>query len=351
MHNFKKILKTVGVFLLLVCLLSVGFGALYFEGECHLYQDAQEREALSGQVTLVGCGASYMFFGFRPDVFDETYPGLSYNLSGLRLTMNGRYELLRLELERNPIKTVLLEVSSDTLTRTREGDGVEGDLQILGRLTGEERLRYFFENFSLSEYPAVYYDIMYRGMENAAALVSGNYQKENRYLVRGYFSNVQEGIYISRWFKTLYHTQVLDETIQEEDVEGLKKIAALCRDHGAELILVDLPKTELYNCKYSNHQFFNDWFTNFAAEEGITYYDFNLYYWKWGMVPDTDCFGDEVHLIDSGAQRFTEFLADFLARRDQGENVTRHFYSTYRSRDRVFGYLGEDSFGSDRTGS
>ena len=343
MRNFKRILKTVGIFLLMVCLLSVGFGVLYFQGECHLYQDAREREELSGKLTLVGCGASYMFFGFRPDVFDRDYPGVSYNLSGLRLTMNGRYELLKLELERNPIKTVLLEVSSDTLIRTRDNDGVEGDLQVLGRLTGADRLRYFFQNFSVSEFPAVYYDVVYRGIENGVSLLEGEYRKRNSYLVRGYFSNVQDGIYISPWFKSLYHTESLEESVQPEDAEGLKKIAQLCRDHGAELILVDLPKTELYNCKYRNHQFFHAWYADFAAEENAAYYDFNLYRWKWALVPDTDCFGDETHLIDSGAQRFTAFLAEFLNRRDRGEDVSQDFYLDYRDRDRACGYIGTDS--------
>lgn len=339
MHSFKRILKTVGIFLLMVCVLSVGFGVLYFQGECHLYQDAREREALSGSVELVACGASYMFFGFQPEVFDQGHEGVSYNLSGLRLTMEGRYELLRLELERNPIRTVLLEVSSDTLARTRATDGVEGDLQVLGRLTGKERLRYFFQCFSVSEYPAVYYDAVYRGIENAAALLKGNYQKYNPYLIRGYFANVQSGIYISPYFKTYYHTEHLEETVQQEDIDGLKAIAALCREHGAELILVDMPKTEFYNCKYDNHQFFHDWFAAFAAEEGISFYDFNLYKWKWALVSDLDSFGDETHLIDYGARRFSEYLADFLTRRERGEELSQEFYADWLTRDWACGYL------------
>ena len=348
MRSFKKILKTLGIFLLAVCLLSGCFAALYFESECYSYQDANERDALSGSVTLVGCGASFMLFGFRPDVFDAGYEGVSYNLSGIRLTMNGRYELLRKELERNPIRTVLLEISADTLTRSREEEGVEGDLRLLGRMRGWEALRYFFRNFSLSEYPAVYYDVVSRGMDNLLTLLEGDFQVNNEYEIRGYSPNVQAGLYLSSWFHNYYHTESLDETVRQEDVEGLRKIAALCREHGAELILVDFPKTELYNCKYDNHQFFHNWYAAFAAEEGIAYYDFNLYRWKWALVPDQDCFGDETHMVDSGAQRFTSFLAEFLTRRDRGEELSGDFFVDYRHRDQEFTYIPKDSIGRSR---
>lgn len=350
MHSFRKILKTVGIFLLMLVLLSVGLGALYLNGEYYQYQDASERDALSGSVTLVGCGASYMLFGFQPDVFDETYPGLSYNLSGLRLTMDARCELLRLELERNPIKTVLLEVSSDTVTRTREGDGVEGDLLILGRLTGMDRIRFFFRSFSVSEYPAVYYDVLSRGIENLEALLRGNYRKSNPDMIRGYYKNLDSD-YISHWYGTYYHTESLDETIQQENIEGLKEIAALCREHGARLILVDMPKTEFYNCKYDNHQYFHNWFSSFAAEEGIGYYDFNLFRKKWLLLPDQECFGDETHLIDEGAVRFSSFLADFLNRVEDGEDISADFYVDFRRRDQAFGYIEADSISPSKIAS
>ena len=342
MHSFRKILKTVSIFLLLVVLFSVGFGALYFNGEFYQYQDAAERESLSGSVTLLACGASYMMFGFQPELFDELYPSLSYNLSGIRLTMQGRCELLRLEMERNPVKTVLLEVSSDTVTRTREGDGVEGDLLVLGRLRGADRLRYFFQSFSVSEYPAVYYDVVSRGIENAEALLRGEYRQSNTTLIRGYYRNL-DADYISQYYKSYYHAQSLEETIQQENVDGLKQIAALCREHGAELILLDMPKSEYYNSKYDNHQYFHDWFARFADEEGIAYYDFNLYCGKWTLLPDQECFGDETHLGEEGARRFTVYLAEFLNRVANGEETSSDFYVDFRRRDQEFGYIESDS--------
>ena len=90
---------------------------------------------------------------------------------------------------------------------------------------------------------------------------------------------------------------------------------------------------------YDNHEFFRSWFSDFAEEEGISYYDFNLYRWKFGLLPDQDCFGDDTHLNDLGAERFSEYLAQFLTERDAGADMSYYFFSTYAVRDEVFGYV------------
>ena len=339
MHSIKKILKTAGLFLLLVALLSTGLAALYFHGECFFYQDAREREALSGSVSLLGCGSSNMYFGFRPDVMDAALGGKSYNLSGLLVSMGGRLELLKLELARNPVRTVLLEVSAETLVRDRAEEGTEGDLQILGRLDGKERLNFFLHNFSLSEYPAVYYDVVSKGIDNALRLVNGSFQTRNGFLHNGYYPNAQKNVYISTWVLENYHTASLSTAIRPENVEALKQIAALCREQGAELILINTPKSEFYDARYDNLDYFRAWYTGFAAAQHIDYYDCNLYREKHKLLDDQEHFGDETHLSDSGAELFTGFLADILAARARGENLEPLFYADYEARDWAVGYL------------
>ena len=49
MRNFKRILKTVSLFLAVIIVLSVVFGALYLRGENYDYQDYRERDALAGE--------------------------------------------------------------------------------------------------------------------------------------------------------------------------------------------------------------------------------------------------------------------------------------------------------------
>ena len=84
-------------------------------------------------VPLTFCsGASYAMRGFRPDILDQELGVNSYNLSCSRQTMQGRHELLNLELNRNPAKTVVLELSYDSMTRNRDEEGPEGDMYMLG---------------------------------------------------------------------------------------------------------------------------------------------------------------------------------------------------------------------------
>ena len=52
MQSFKRILKTVSIFLAVVIVLSIGFGALYFRGENYDYQDYRERDALAGTALI-----------------------------------------------------------------------------------------------------------------------------------------------------------------------------------------------------------------------------------------------------------------------------------------------------------
>ena len=77
---------------------------------------------------------------------------VSYNLAGVLMSMQGRYELLEQEFQRNPVDTLILEMSLDTLTR-KESYHVEGDMSLLPRLgSAGTKIRYFFQNFRPDEY-------------------------------------------------------------------------------------------------------------------------------------------------------------------------------------------------------
>ena len=86
MRSFKialKILRTVGIFLLAVAMLSAGFVWCYLHGENYHYQDSRERDELAGSVTVLVNGASYAYMGIRPDILDSYLGVRSYNLSGM----------------------------------------------------------------------------------------------------------------------------------------------------------------------------------------------------------------------------------------------------------------------------
>lgn len=339
MRSFKRILKTVTVFVLIVALLSVFFIECYLRGENFHYQDAWEREAVSGKVTYLVCGASYTLFGIHPDVVDAKAGVNCYNLAGTLLTLRGRYVLLEQELARNPrVHTVVLEVSPDTLLRDRAQEGPKGDLPMLGRLdTAEARWRYFREAFTVDEWPEVYYDMVSKGMEAALRLVTGDYTTENQILSAGYYENDKPSKPIPTDYSRLYHIQSLPEEICPENVEWLEKIVALCRENNRSVYLVTTPQSQYYNCVNSNLDFFQDWFTEFAAAHELQYFNFNLFKGKLEQLPDESCFYDETHLNAQGGEIFTEMMVRVIRRFRHGKNVDKEFYRSYWELDHAEG--------------
>ncbi len=330
MRNFKKILKSVGAFLLAVCLLSAFFIACYLKGENFHYQDAREREALAGQVNFLSAGASYTLFGIRPDILDARMGVKSYNLAGTLLTLRGRYVLLEQELARNPVETVVLEVSPDTLLRQREEEGPKGDLPMLGRIErGSVRWRYFREAFSPAEWPEVYYDMTSKGIESALRLVTGSYRQENDIMRAGYYVNTKPDCEIPAADESAFHIQSLPEQVVEENVAWLEKTVELCQSWGAEVWLITVPQTEYYNNAYVNLDYYQQWFTEFAASHSLRYYNFNLAKDKLSLLPDQGCFYDDTHLNTRGGEVFTEMLAEVLENDRNGVDNSQRFYGSY----------------------
>ena len=344
MRSFKvllKILRTAVVFLLTVSLLSAFFIACYLRGENFHYQDERERTELSGDVTLLITGASYALFGIRADVINDCLGVNAYNLSGTLLTLRGRYELLQEELERNPkVHTVILEVSPDTLLRDRAEEGPKGDLPMLGRITDVgRRWDYFRAAFTVSEWPEVYYDLVSKGIDAAIRLVNGTYTTKNEYMVFGYYVNQKPDKPIDDNYREVYHVHALPEEILPENVEWLEKLIALCREHGATPYLIAVPQSKYYNCLYRNLDYFETWFRDFAAEQEVAYFNFNLARSKLELLPDETCFYDDTHLNALGGEVFSKMLADVIHACYHGKDRSYAFYSDYEALTWNSGYF------------
>ncbi len=339
MRSFKRFLKTVGIFLLIVAILSSFFISCYLKGENFHYQDARERDALSGKLDFLLCGASYTLFGMRPDILTEQMGVNAYSLAGTLLTLRGRYELLQQELARNQVDIVVLEVSPDTLLRDRAEEGPKGDLPMLGRITDAgERWCYFREAFRVTEWPEVYYDLVSKGMDSALRLLNGTYTTENQITVRGYYENHNPQKYIPNNYRDLYNVQSLPEQVIPENVAWLEKMVELCREYGATPYLITAPQSKYYNCVFANLDYYESWYRSFAAEHQIPYYNFNLAKNKLELLPDETCFYDETHLNTKGGEIFTRMMWDIILHHQQGRDNGFYFYNSYEELTWYSGY-------------
>lgn len=334
MNNFKRAIRTTVIFLVVLITLSACIMEVFFAGENYYYQDYREREALSGNLDYIVCGASHAMRGFKPDVIDEKLGVNSYNLSCSRMTMQGRYELLKLELERNPVKTLVMELSYDSLTRDRDEEGPEGDIYLLGKLDSfGSRMKYFFSAVRLKDYGRMYYNYIDNGINCLKKVIRGTWTDKNEKLSKGYAAYKRENTDLNERLDKIYRTHTFSEKICDENMEYFQKIIDLCNENDIELVMVTTPLSKVTVCRYGNLDVFREYYQDIAAENGLVYYDFNLLKCKEEKLPDSSAFFDKFHLGNEGAQTFTELFTEVMQMKDMGQDTDPLFYESYEELD------------------
>lgn len=86
----------------------------------------------------------------------------------------------------------------------------------------------------------------------------------------------------------------------------MEKIIKLCRDNGAELVLVSAPSPKNYNYKKHNA------IERYAGEKGLHYIDLNLKAGQLGIDWTKDSYDRGDHLNLSGARKVTSYLGKYI---------------------------------------
>lgn len=325
----KALLVTLALVLTAVLLLTA-FCEAYLRYPVYYYQDATVRQELAGTLDTLIVGSSHGFRAFIPQVLDEILGTSSYNLSGAMMTMQGRHELLKKELARNPVKTVIFELSFNALSRIREEDGPEGELYLLGRLDStKERISYFFRAIPPSEYTEVLHDTFTRSKTAWGMLLKGEVSEPQLKAGRGFLPEPTTDL--SQSFNDAWeswHDGFVMENVEEENLDYLKKSVQLCQQKGIRVIFAVTPMADQTILGYSNLEVIRQKELELARELGVEFYDFNLLCSRSDYPADT-AFFDETHLSGSGAETFSRYFAEFLQKVDAHEPIDDLFYRTY----------------------
>ncbi len=346
MSNFKKTIRTILLFVLIVVVFSVVIMAAYFGGENYYYQDRKERDEMSGTIDFLVLGSSHAMRAYKPDVLDEELNVTSYNLSIANSTMQGRYEMLEVELERNPIDTVVLDVSFNSLTKSDDYNGYEGDFYVLSKLNLTDGVPYFFESIKPSDYISIYYEFLHKGFSCLDKLVHGTWTSWNQTSDRGYIAYQNKHIArdderypVTDDYASIYNTRVFSEEPYAPGTEYFDKILDLCEEKGVKVILTSVPLSDTFISTYKNLDVFREWYEEIAEERGIQFFDFNLYKEKTEVLSDDEALYDIRHLNDKGAERFSEIFSDVYKKAENGEDVNNLFYDSYEEmKAQVFGF-------------
>ena len=326
MHNFKKIILHTALLIFFVTIILICSTLPYFWGESYYYQDYKVRTSLSGKLDTLVIGSSHALRSIKPTVLNEKLNTKAYNLSSPLMSMYGRYVMLEKEINRNPIKTVYLEISYNALTLDRKTLGLEGDLYVLGRFDNVfERINFFTNAFTPEEYRKVLSDIIVRS-KNSFSI----HTTIEQYKTFGYLSMPSNNQLLSDEVKEkVKNTKVLDTKIKEESLNYFDKIIKLCKENDIRVILVVTPVTERMILEYSNLDDIFSQYIDLAKEYNCEYYDFNLDKNRMKLYSEESSFYDNTHMSDSGAEIFSNRLTEIIEDVDRGNNVSNYFLNSY----------------------
>ena len=338
-HSKKAIIVSV-VFVLVVTLIYgvVAVPYLYFNNDKIL------RNELAGNTDCIIIGASHGLSGFVPQVLDENMECHSYNLCGSLITFNGRLALLEEEIYRNPVKTVVVDISYNAFSRPSLS--AEGNTYIIPRFNEQSKmLNYFTGNKMYQDIDTTYSYYFSYGMQDYPKLVKSvfNGLKSNKslseYIKKNYLSDKERKNkgYVEKnksgspklsedEISQKYNSEEIDRNYNFENIEILKQIVKICRDKNVNVIFAVVTVSDAAIWKTSNwDDFYND-IVKISKEMDCRLIDFNLLKNRYELFSDDKSFSDNYHLCAEGARTFSGEFSKVINKINNGENVDDMFY-------------------------
>lgn len=330
MHSFRRTIVNSLVFVLLFAIIA---GVVIYPSFTNgsEYNDSGARKDLSGKLNLLFVGSSYSTSGFIPDVFDKKLGCNSYNLSGDAASLNGRYELLKKELSRNKIKSVILEISYETLSEDIKAVNATGEPRIITKLdTFSEKINYFFNNVSFfnNDYENFLSVSLRYGLKAWKDIASGSFGTIQGN--KGFRADAPVDVSLKEnEVVNKYNINEASFNFRDENLKKYKEMIQLCAEHGADVYLVNLPQSDAEMWKYSNYDEFLFKIKNLAHENDCMLIDCNLLKSRFTLFNDSYSFNNLTHLSSKGAEAFSEEFSDILLKINSGEDISSFFYSSY----------------------
>ncbi len=318
------------LFFIIVCSLSIFSIILPAFQYDSIYNDIATRKELSGKIEFCAVGASHMLGGFIPDILDKKLNACSYNLSSYTASLIGRSTLLKKVEEKNPIKTVIIDISHDTFFRDAKHDNGTGEAMILCKLDSNvERLKYIMKNISFiqRDYENILSILIHYGLKSWSKKIKG--QTEVIKKSKGYISNPVSNVVLKKNLKTLLNCEKINTNYPEQNILIVSEMIHNSQLKGELIILVVVPVSESWLWKNSNMDDFRKFCLDFASKNNCLLIDFNLLKNRQLFFNDENSFCNETHLGNNGAECFTSLLAKYIYKINSGEDIKNDFYQSY----------------------
>lgn len=329
MKTSNRILRAFTLYLLLLAVCSAIILVPYSSSQ----GEAQSRREAAGTVECAIFGGSHGLRAFDPSVLQEDLGWSSYNYCNVLIKDNAKEYLARKELARNPVKTVILDLTFNTLTRDNSAEGGEGDAGTVRCLdTFGEKLLYLVRYVGLDRSLHVYSrELIAAANYWASRILSRPVAVPLEGANRGFYPLAGHNIALpAKRVESSRDSLSYVGTVLEENLESFRRLVRHCQSQGARVIVVTTPITDSAIWQSNDMDVFSETANALTAELGCEYYDFNLLKTRGEVLSDSKSFDDDCHLSAAGSRAFMHELTALLKQVEGGQDVADLFYSDYQ---------------------
>lgn len=301
----------------------------------------EELYAGAGNIDTVFVGSSHCYRSFDPALVDERLGTHSFNAGTSQQLPDGSYWLLREITAENDLDTVYLEMFFTGYNQQASADVPMAAFLITDymRPSSPDRYRYLWEMGGLAALPDLLLPARH-AIADPGALPALWHAKLTDGYAAGNYSYVTypgEG-YRGQGFVWVDGTPQygydpifsIDPAAPLSDFgwQNLDRITQLCKEKGIRLVLVTAPLPNAFALHTPNYQAYTDAVRDFAAQNGLEYWDFTLFK-DTKLLPLSHAhFADAHHLNGSGAELFTTVFCQVAAQSAAGQDVSPLFFDT-----------------------
>ncbi|MBP9988934.1 MAG: hypothetical protein KBT46_05480, partial [Ruminococcus sp.] len=240
----------------------------YLNSESVYYQDSKLRRSLAGTLDCIVLGASQGSCAFVPEVLDSNLGVNSYNLSSALIPIHARKYLLEKELNRSNIKTVIIELSYNTLARNSTAEFGNGDTRVIEKLdSAQERIKYMLKYIKFNDWINVYSHLFMNSLNGIETFITDGGNNVD-YKAKGFDSRkVSVGSINPKEVIKTYNTEKISTDYYENNVKVLTDIIDTCKTKNIRVIIAVAPLSDVLLWKYKNMDDFLSWATNYSNQQ------------------------------------------------------------------------------------
>ena len=331
MHNFKKVLLVSIGFLAMCAALALGLAEVYMHSEYAYDEDLKLRKSLAGEIDYICLGASHVQQALIPSELDQTLDVNSYILAGGWQSVYISSILFETELSRNPVKEVVIDITSDTMNPTDPDYEMEKNLYVLPRLENDaQRLSYISKTFNARDYKNILIRYMQKSAEYLFKKASGQKTDNVVYENKGFRDRASKNMRLAdgNIEKTL-NSGKINMNWSQENMDQLSEIIQTCHENNIKVSVVVIPVTQAKIWRLDGWDAFLGKLQEFCKENDCTMVDFNLLRNRFTLFSEETSFSNQDHLSLKGAQEFTPIYCQIMEQISRGEDVSSQFYDSY----------------------